>query len=344
MIATATATDELMIDRFGQRLMLAAPVVAIVPVGDRTAFVLGNGTCSFVASDASGIIVDGGCGAILCASAHPDGQSIVVGGDTGRAARVAPDGATGLGNLGPRWIDHIIASAASGAIIASVGKEVIVWEKGAKAPSHRFEFPSTVGGLALDAKGKRLAVAHYGGVSLVYPSSATSGRVNLAWAGSHIACTMRPEGDFVVTGTQETGLHGWRMPLGTDMMMSGYRGKTRSFSWNRRGKWLATSGDEKVVIWPFDGKNGPMGRAPLLIGARKVLVTQVAFHPRDDMLAVGYADGAVALIRIEDDAQMLVERAGGGAITALAWNGAATTLAFGDEDGRAGLLDAAKRG
>jgi WD40 repeat protein len=125
--------------------------------------------------------------------------------------------------------------------------------------------------------------------------------------------------------------------------MSGYAAKTRSFSWDRKSKWLATSGDAQALVWPFDGKSGPMGKTPLLRSLRKgALVSRVAFHPRDDALAVGYSDGPVVLARLADEDTLLIDD-GGEPITALAWNDAGTRLAWGDEGGRLGVLDMESR-
>jgi WD40 repeat protein len=150
---------------------------------------------------------------------------------------------------------------------------------------------------------------------------------------------MSPDGRYLLTALQETGLHGWQLPELRDMRMSGYAAKTRSFSWDRRGKWLATSGDAQAILWPFEGKNGPMGKAPAMFAERKgALVTQVAFHPKDDILAVGYSDGVVALARMADQNTLLLD-GHGGYVTALAWNDAGTRLAWGGEDGRIGILN-----
>jgi len=128
------------------------------------------------------------------------------------------------------------------------------------------------------------------------------------------------------------------------MAMSGYRSKTRSFSWSKRARLLATSGSDRVVLWPFEGKDGPMGKSPYIAGKREAVVTQVAFQPVTDMLAVGYDDGAVTLLRMDDDAALLVEEPGAGGVTALAWAAAGTALAYGREDGRVGLLDMGAQG
>ena len=51
-------------------------------------------------------------------------------------------------------------------------------------------------------------------------------------------------------------------------------------------------GAEPVVCWPFHGKGGPMGKAPIdLGGGFGGLITVVAAHPKHDVVAAGYQDG-----------------------------------------------------
>ena len=57
------------------------------------------------------------------------------------------------------------------------------------------------------------------------------------------------------------------------------------------------------------------------------------------VLAVGYRDGCVLFIRMDDESILQARPAGdGGAISALAWNGDGSMLAFGTEGGAAGVL------
>ena len=68
-------------------------------------------------------------------------------------------------------------------------------------------------------------------------------------------------------------------------------------------------------------------------------VSMVACHPKQDILAAGYSDGTILLVRMNDGAEILVRRNGGAVVAALAWNAKATLLAFAAEDGEAGLLE-----
>ena len=54
-----------------------------------------------------------------------------------------------------------------------------------------------------------------------------------------------------------------------------------------------------------------MGRQPTMLAPSEARVAVVACHPRQPVVAVGYADGAVMLVRIDDGALILARRADG---------------------------------
>jgi WD40 repeat protein len=293
---------------------------------------LGDGTV-FVEDSGRPVVHDG---AILAAAPHPDGVRLLTGGDDGELKATDSCGnAVALARFGAKWVEHIVASAQSGVIVAGVGKEAVVLRDDREL--HRFAHPSSIGGLALDAKGRRLAASHYGGATLRYALASDDAGVSLKWAGSHLAVTFSPEADYVVTGMQELELHGWKLPEKQDLRMSGYAAKTKSFSWDRRGRWLATSGADGAVVWPFQGKTGPMGKQAAIVGRRESLVTRVALHPRQEVLAIGYADGAALAFNMDaaDDQPVLTAlAASGNPVCALAWSADGARLAAADEGGR----------
>ena len=322
----------------GRRLALGAGASAVHWIKESALFALGDGAVLVATHEANGARTQTHDGAILSAAPHPDGAHLVTGGDDGKLNSIGVDGVvTAFTDFRGKWVDHLVASAASNMVAAAVGKQAVVFKNGAE--SHRFGAPSSIGGLALDAKGRRLAISHYGGVTLRYALMADDKGVTLPWAGSHLAVTLSPEADYVMSAMQENELHGWRLPDKLDLRMSGYAAKTRSFSWDKRGRWLATSGADCAVVWPFVGKLGPQGKEPLQIGRRDALVTAVAFHPGEEMLAIGYADGAVLLARFSDHSVIDLDEPGEGAISALAWSADGARIAFGDEAGRGGVID-----
>lgn len=272
-----------------------------------------------------------------------DFKRLLTGGDDGRIVATNGEGQSEeIGNENGKWIDAI-ALRQDGACAWSAGKTVRARE--AKGAVKTFEAPSSVRGLAFMHKGYRLAMAHYNGVSLWFPNIAGTPD-SLKWAGSHLDITVSADNTFVVTSMQENSLHGWRVSDKKDMRMTGYPTKTRSFSWSHDGQWLATSGADACVVWPFQSKDGPMGQAPRECGVREPKVTRVAFHPKSHVIALGYDDGWILMCRLQDGAELLVrqrvadEKPGRvrPAISALVWDEAGKQLLYGAENGEAGLL------
>jgi len=68
-------------------------------------------------------------------------------------------------------------------------------------------------------------------------------------------------------------------------------------------------------------------------------VSAVACHPKQDIMAAGYSDGTVLMIRLEDGAEILVRRRGNAAVSALAWSAKGSLLAFATEEGDAGMVE-----
>jgi WD40 repeat protein len=134
-------------------------------------------------------------------------------------------------------------------------------------------------------------------------------------------------------------LHGWRLVDRQHMRMSGYAARVMSVAWSAGGRWLATSGSTQIILWPFHTKDGPMGKQPRLLAPAEPRVEVVACHPKQDIVAAGYGDGMVLLVRIEDGAEILAKKPGDAAVTALAWSADGLLFAWGAEDGAAGVVN-----
>ncbi len=316
-------------------LAIGMPVTSVHFLGHIAAFVGAEENVALVsgAGEVSQVSVHGG--GILCAAS--DGMRIVMGGDDGKL--VALDAKSEVAQLATnskrRWIDNV-ALHADGAVAWSAGKTAFI--RSSKGEEKSLDVPSTVGGLAFAPKGLRLAVAHYNGVTLWFPNMAAKPEV-LEWAGSHLGVVFSPDNKFLVTAMHEPALHGWRLADTRHMRMTGYPGRVRSMSWSVGGKSLATSGADSVIMWPFASKDGPMGKQPAMLAPLEARVSMVACHPKQEILAAGYSDGTILMVRLNDGAEILVRRNGAAPVSALAWNAKGTTLAFAAEDGDAGLIE-----
>ena len=338
--------DRLLEERGDTRNLGAFVVGAAWDRGGNCAFALGDGGVRIVVKGGDWGEVAAHDGAAMALVADCRGSGWVTGGDDGRFVRISTDGTVseiaGFGMM--KWVEHVAAHPdGKGVLACSVGKAVHVFD-GTGAKLKVVQHPSSVTGLVFDAKGKRFAASHYNGASIWFVASKTDNPRKLEWKGSHVGITMSPDGDCVVTAMQENSLHGWRLSDGQHMRMTGYPAKTMSLSFTKNGKWLASSGADAIVMWPFHG-GGPMGKPPTeLAGGDGVNCTRVAAHPSHDAIAAGFADGLVVMADINSARILPVAAPGRGAISALAWSPDGTHLAFGTETGFAAVVDFSKRG
>jgi WD40 repeat protein len=318
-----------------RRCQADAAVVAVHFLRESAVFVLGEEALLLMRDGESTRVGIHG-GAILASAG--DGERVVTGGDDGKVKATDAAGASisVAADVRHRWIDHV-AIGPGGAVAWSAGKQAFV--RSTNGAEHAFEAPSTVGALAFAPKGFRLAIAHYNGATLWFPNAAGAEPETLAWKGSHLAATFSPDGRFLVTAMQEPTLHAWRLADRKDMRMQGYAARVRSLGWTADGKWLASSGATQLVLWPFQSKTGPMGKTPLVLAPNEAQVETVACHPTQAVVAIGYADGLVLIVRLPDGAEILARKPAAAPVTTLAWSQDGKLLAFGTEDGDAGVVD-----
>jgi hypothetical protein len=365
--ATTRQGNPPLLDMLGVSWNLEAPVVDVAwdHAGASMAFALGDGSLAVVlgswqrgprlearpgggvtlhaAEDAPvpprrAIVHDGAC---LALAADPAG-GFLSGGDDGRVVHmpISGNGAV-LAHLPGAWIDNVVTSR-EGVRAWSSGRRV---QRMQANQLRSVELPVSVNALAFDSAGKQLAMAHAGGVTLWQQRNDTPANAQdeeadlrrLEWSGLHRTLAWSPDDRYLVTGMQENALHGWRVADAADIEMGGYEGQPRSLSFASDGRYLATSGSMRPVCWRFD----PPGRseAPEQCGtASQTPVTRVACHPHQAVVATGYHNGALLLCQPGSDSALFVKTSGDGAVTALAWSGDGSRLAFGTQNGAFGWL------
>jgi WD40 repeat protein len=230
-----------------------------------------------------------GCARTRARSSKPRATESVfsTAGDDGKLVATGADGSMEILSKTPsKWIDHV-ALGPDGALAWSIGKTAFARTK---KGDRSLDLPSSVGGLAFAPKGLRLAITHYNGATLWFPN-ADAKPETFAWKGSHLGVRFSADGRFLVTSLQEPALHGWRLADGHHMRMTGYPARVRSMQFTADGEWLATSGANEVILWPFASKDGPTGKEPRVLAQHSTRVSAVACHPKQEVLAAGYADG-----------------------------------------------------
>ena len=309
---------------------------AVFDRAQRACFALGDGTVRFE----DGASVQAHDGAILGACLHPSGEGLITGGDDGRLVWSRPAGAELIAEVKGRWIDVVAASAESKLIAFAAGRELHVRDAADPAFVRVFAHERSIADLAFDPKGRRIAAATYGGARLWYARIAEQKPAVLGWAGSHIGLAWSPDGRFLISSMQENQLHGWRVADEKNMRMGGYPAKVRSLVFCSKGQLLVTSGANGLILWPFGGATGPMGKEAVEVGFdESALVTRAAATPTGGWAAAGLDDGRVWARDVAAREGRHLKADKGPPISALAITADHHRVAWGDEAGGAGVAD-----
>ena len=330
------ALDKTKFEQRGNEFKLGIPVTNAVSVGNSIAVGFGDGTVRIFTSGQSSKAIKAHKGIVLCMA--KDGDYILTGGDDGRFLKISLDGEVNeIGNFGTRWVDNVTAN--NGSLVCSSGKIVYLWSPNTKEPK-LFEHNSTIGGMAFDAKGRRLAVSRYDGVTLWKKNYSNKWESsNLIWKGSHNKVSFSPDGKYLVTSMQENAIRCWRLKDKIDFAMSGYNAKVKSFAFVGETSYLATSGALEMgiaatICWPFDG-DGPMGRQPVCLSyTGNNQVTFVEPFPSEKAVFAGLSDGSVYLSQIENTNNTIIIRSfTGSEVSAIATTEDRSHVLIGDMGG-----------
>lgn len=265
----------------------------------------------------------------ICAHVNPINQSVLVGTDNSALLEIK-DSLSTKARLDKGWIEQISVSPV-GLIAFSSNKTCYVLKDSVQI----YEIPQeegTITGLQFSADGSKLAIARYGGVVLC---DMADGKIleELEWKGAHLNMCWSPDGRYLVTATPDKEIHCWDMKTKGNFRMRGYPAKIRSLNWTADGKHLAAAGADSVTVWPFVNGN-PSGKPPYEFGySFKGIVTEVAAHPTETIIAAGYNNGTVLIGRYLKGEAIIARAPRGLAISAMTWSNDGKSLYVGTEAG-----------
>ena len=231
---------------------------------------------------------------------------------------------------GADWVEHVAWSSRGDVVATAAGKHLKLWRPDG-ALHHQFTpHPSTIAGLAWSADGAQLASIGYGGIWLWSPEHAEP-EDGVACQDSLISMAWSPNGRYLASGTQGATVQVWNLRTDQNSELSGYPTKVRVVAWDAKSRYLATGGATDLALWKFTptklaqdapmvleghervivalafqvrgsllasgGEDGavyvwrPTRRQPLGRGRHKASISQIAWHPQDQWLVSGDAEG-----------------------------------------------------
>lgn len=267
----------------------------------------------------------------LCAAVCPVTQRLLLGTDQSCLLEISGSELRNKAQLAKGWVEHVAVSASGLSAYAS-NKTCYVLD-GTRQLCQIPQSAGSISGLQFSADSKDLAIAGYGGIG-IWRVAENKLLHELQYPGAHLNMRWSPDGRYLVTATPDKEIHCWDLSKKTSFRMRGYPAKIRSLCWSADGKHLAAAGADSVTVWPFVNGN-PSGKPPYEFGySFEGIVTEVAAHPSEPIIAAGYNNGTVLMGRYLKGEAIIARAASNDAVSALAWSGDGRQLFVGTQKGQ----------
>lgn len=265
-------------------------------------------------------------------SFHPTQDLVATGGQDGAVKiwDVTAGQQTASANLGGDWIDHLTWSPDGSKLAAAAGRKLVLFNPDG-SELHAFTLaPKTISALAWQPAGGCLAAAYFGGV-IMWDADDFVAQNEFAYANGIHTLAWSADNRWLVSGNQDPSVHLWLPEKEDEFHMSGYESKVKHISFDRTGRWLATSGGREGCVWDCEG-TGPEGREPAML-PHDAPMCAVAFQNQHGIVATAAQDGTVRLWSPERRQSLRANVKLPHAATALAWAPDDSYLAIGNEQG-----------
>ncbi len=229
---------------------------------------------------------------------HPTGELLASGGQDGsvRLWNVATGAEQVAMSAGSDWVESLAWSRDGSTLAVAAGKRIRFFDAHGELLCETPDHSSTVADIRWQPTDDLLAVASYGGVSLWRPGDPKPLK-QIEFKGSLLRLAWRPDGRFLVAGTQEASVRYYEVQgKGAPLQMSGFATKVRELSWHHQSRWLAIGGGPMICVWDCSGK-GPKNRQPLMLEVNngEENVTAVDFQHNGSLLAAGNQAGLMTV-------------------------------------------------
>lgn len=299
-----------------------ALIAAGTASGKLSVFDAANGALLHTLDAHAGGVLALAFGRQLLASAGQDGHARLWDARKGAPVAALPGGSG--------WVSHLQWTPDGKRLATAAGKTATLWnEQGAVL--QKWTATAGINGLAFNVVGGLLA-ATAGAEVLLWRAADGGLDRTLKWVSTLINAHWSPDGKVLAAGSIDKSVHFWRAGAWLDSKMGGYQKKPQALAWSADSKFLATSGEDAIIVWPFIGK-GPEGSKPMQLLHHLRAPDVLAAHPKKPLLLSGSPDKTLVLWDLKVGEAPQAHAALGAAISALAFHPSLPLAYATDADG-----------
>ncbi len=228
------------------------------------------------------------------------------------------------------WVEHLAWSPDGSTLAAAAGRTLVLLNPDGSVKHTFGPAPKTISALAWQPAGDCIAIAYFGGVVL-WDSNDYVAQAEFPYNNGIHTLVWSADNRWLVSGNQDPSVHLWLPEKEDEFHMSGYASKVKHLSFDRHGRFLATSGGNEACVWDCEGA-GPEGREPAML-PHDAPICAVAYQNQHDLLASASTDGVVRLWSPERSNPLCAKVKLTHPATRLAWASNDRYLAIGNEQG-----------
>ncbi len=280
-------------------------------------------------------IVTLGDGDVVSLVADADAHAFLALSSSGKIFIVEPQIAAPTFLVEKEGISHVITGH-EGQRFFSVASSVYTLDEEGGILSGSLKSSGAVHGLALSPDGQFLAASHEEGVSLFSLSDKKKREFS-----SDVACLdllWSADEKYLIAAGEDSALRVWPQDDGQRKALvfdhQKHQAPPYSFGFTYDGAFFASSGARQGALWPLPFAQGSSPR--WLGGADRRIVTQVAPHPHEPLLVLGYDDGMLVLSPLDGRTDIMIHAPvapSGARVTGLCWNARGDSLMASLESG-----------
>jgi len=265
-----------------------------------------------------------------------DGTTILLPGFDGkiRLVSAADYRTTQTLELGRGWVEKVSPAPDGRAFAAACGKTLFVFNPDGSIRDQWSDHRTTVCDFAWNpTRSAELCSVADGGAQM-WRTGESEPFTRFDWGGASLLVSWSPDGRWIVTGDQTPSVHIYDFTRDEPLHIQGYETKVRALSFNFSSRRLATGGSNQITVWDCTGKKGPEGTTPKQLKGHAGECLALAYHPGQNLLASGGAEGLVCLFEPEVSVSPLSLFKCPDAIAALQWSPSGDYLATACADGQ----------